>query len=220
MSIFIQLISFTSNTITCYPLSMQEQYDESYYQERYIQPVLCKLGYKILCLWISFFCLIKAAKLKKGANVLDFGCGLGSHVWALRKLGMNAYGVDSTPSAKNLCKSPDFCRYSIEEKLPFTDNHFDLVYSNEVLEHLPLEKLESQLRELQRVSKGHMIHIVGVTDKGPAIAKDRAHLIIENEAWWKKKFLEMGYKVTVGNPFYFHPSWDKISKKGYFVLEV
>lgn len=175
---------------------------------------------KLYYLWLSFFCLIKAAHLKKNSRVLDFGCGIGNHVWALRKLGMDAYGIDSALSAKKHCQCPSFCHYTSNKKLPFPDRYFDLVYSHEVLEHLSPKKLKSCLEELQRISKGCMIHMIGVKEKGPIVTKDKTHLIIENESWWKNKFLQMGYKVKIGNLFYFFPCTIKGSKKGYFLTTI
>jgi len=200
-------------------MKMQNPYDESYYQERYVQPLLCRLGLnKLFYLWLSHFCLIRAARLKKNAKILDFGCGIGNYVRALRKQGMDAFGFDSSLAAAQHCQSPGFCQYSTEKSLPFEDKSFDLVYSHEVLEHLPLSELEPYLREMQRVSKGCMVHMVGVKEKGPIVTEDETHFIIENEAWWKNKFSEMGYNVTVGNPFYFFPCTLKGTKKGYFLL--
>lgn len=197
-----------------------DQYDDLYYQERYTQTILGKMGmYKIHGLWTAFFCLIKATGLKKNAKILDFGCGIGNYVWALRKLGMDAYGIDSSLAAEKHCQSIGFCHYSTDKNFPFADRSFDLVYSHDVLEHLPLGELEFYLRELQRISKGRMIHIVGVSEKGPKVTEDKTHLIIENEAWWKNKFLEMGYKVKVGNLFYFFQLFNRGGKKGYFLLE-
>lgn len=198
---------------------MQDWYKDSYYHERYIRPIVCKIGLnKIHYLWIAFFCLIKAACLRKNARILDFGCGIGNYVWALRKLGKDAYGIDPSLAAKKYCQSPDFCNYSMDKKLPFADGYFDLVYSHDVLEHLPLQQLEFYLRELQRVSKGCMIHMIGVKEKGPKVTADKTHLIIEDEVWWKNKFLAMGYQVKVGNLFYFFPCVIRGNKKGYFLL--
>lgn len=51
------------------------------------------------------------------------------------------------------------------------------------------------------------------------ILTDKTHLIIENESWWKNKFLEMSCKVEIGNMFYFVPCTQaKWSRRGYFLL--
>ena len=43
------------------------------------------------------------------------------------------------------------------EHLPFKSNSFDLVVCFEVLEHLPFEKLQSNLKELSRISKNDVL---------------------------------------------------------------
>jgi hypothetical protein len=61
--------------------------------------------------------------------------------------------------------------------------------------------------------------MIAVKERGAIVMKDKTHLIIENETWWKDKFLKMGYRVKIGNLFYFFPCRrSKWSKKGYFLL--
>jgi 2-polyprenyl-3-methyl-5-hydroxy-6-metoxy-1,4-benzoquinol methylase len=80
---------------------MKNQYNDSYYQDRYTETLTSKIGLnKIYYIWIAFYCLIRTVRLKRKAKVLDFGCGVGSYVWALKKLGMEAYGIDSSTAAK------------------------------------------------------------------------------------------------------------------------
>ncbi len=198
---------------------MQEQYDDWYYQKNYVQTSGNKIGLaKIYHFWISFFCLIRAACLKKNAKVLDFGCGIGNYVEVLRALRMDAYGIDASVAPKKYCKSPDYCSYSAYEKLPYADGSFDLVFSCEVLEHILPEEIDFYLQELRRVSKGTVIHMIAVKERGPFVMKEPTHVLIEEESWWKNKFLAMGYKVKIGNPFYFFPCTIKGNRKGYFLL--
>lgn len=179
-------------------------------------------------MWLVYFCLIKAALLKKGSRVLDFGCGIGNLVWALRKFRIDACGIDSAVSALKYSREPKYCLYQNTAKLPYPDNHFDLVYSNEVLEHIPKDHLEMVMKELDRVSKGVMIHMVGVSDRGRMVTEEPTHEIIEPETWWKKYFVKMGFATEVGNLFYFFPHIHLILtgmvnlsgiKKGYFLLK-
>ena len=72
--------------------------------------------------------------------LLDLGCGSGQIVCEFRKRGLNASGVDFDLPAEGMLRelgADSFRR--IEEKpyrIPFDNQSFDFVFSNEVLEHV------------------------------------------------------------------------------------
>ena len=176
-------------------------------------------------LWLAFFCLILPAKLKKGDRVLDVGCGIGNLVWALRKLGIDAYGIEQSVAAKKFSVVPKYCRYEKNDNLPYENISFDLVYTNEVLEHIEEKELDQTLKEMLRVScTGKIINIVGVEERGLMITEEPSHVTIHVEDWWEKKFAGLKFKVSTGNFFYFFPHFlpGKTNlrglKKGYFYL--
>ena len=81
-------------------------YDSEYYRSLYVNTVANFLGLsKLYYLWLAFFCIIRPTKLNSTNKVLDVGCGIGNLVWALRKLGINAYGIEPSIAAKKYCKS-------------------------------------------------------------------------------------------------------------------
>jgi glycosyltransferase involved in cell wall biosynthesis/SAM-dependent methyltransferase len=92
-----------------------------------------------------------------GAKVLDFGCGSGTVVHMLREAGIDAYGVDvrwEGADFPDLTKLPlatsGHLRYYEEgEPLPFDDGEFDLVISNQVIEHV--EDLDHAVAAIDRV---------------------------------------------------------------------
>jgi len=100
--------------------------------------------------------------LTKEATILDFGCGAGRTVYSLLDQGyINAVGYDP----KNYLELRDpkdvslFTVGNANGRLPFEDNSFDLIISEEVLEHVK-DQVEV-LRELHRIMRpgGVALHV-------------------------------------------------------------
>jgi len=91
-------------------------------------------------------------------RALDFGCGVGRLTRALARHFDEAWGVDISPSMIRQARQwsqGEACRFVLNEtsdlrQLP--DGHFDLVYSNIVLQHIPPRHARRYLRELVRVT--------------------------------------------------------------------
>jgi len=73
----------------------------------------------------------------EGRRVLDAGCGLGKYVAAFRRFTDAAYGVDLDP--EKVAQAAE-CLPNVQvasvEALPFANGSFDMVLSNEVIEHV------------------------------------------------------------------------------------
>ncbi len=97
----------------------------------------------------------------QGRRVLDVGCGLGLYVHRFMELGAQAHGIeiDSERAHAALQVSPHIREGSAEE-LPYPDESFEVVFSNEVLEHV--EDDERAISEAVRVlvPGGHLILFV------------------------------------------------------------
>ena len=91
------------------------------------------------------------------ARVLDYGCGDGRIVGALRELGVEAYGCDVFYQGGDVSRRVpagmfgSVIRRMEGGRIPFEDQSFDIVTSNQVIEHV--EDLESVVAELARVTK-------------------------------------------------------------------
>ena len=103
---------------------------------------------------------LKIAKLNKGEKVLDFGCGRGEIVVQSALAGCEAVGVDYSPEAialtkKTLAKNKLKTNTLLikEEKLPFKENSFDVVFFLDVAEHLTDKELINSFKEIRRVLK-------------------------------------------------------------------
>jgi SAM-dependent methyltransferase len=105
-------------------------------------------------------------ELNRRSVILDFGCGSGRYVQELRDHGYQAFGcdinmkseenVDTDSMVKNeIVRSIDLKNYI----LPFKDNTFDLVISDQVFEHV--KNYSETISEISRVLKpdGFCLHV-------------------------------------------------------------
>ena len=105
------------------------------------------------------FCACFAEKARNSAptfKVLDYGCGAGEIIKLMRNNGLDAYGCEAFYEGGNLSfKVPTELKDRIlvmqGDRIPFPDDTFDLVMSNQVLEHVP--DLNIVLSEIRRVLK-------------------------------------------------------------------
>jgi len=111
--------------------------------------------------WYRGMLAITAALLgerlgRPGQRLLDAGCGTGGFLrWALARGSIaSAAGVDIGSAAVQLARAslPGVdLRPAPLKSLPFEDRSFDLVVSNDVLQHVHEDELEQSVGELRRV---------------------------------------------------------------------
>jgi SAM-dependent methyltransferase len=113
-------------------------------------------------------CQAKGISITSDSFILDFGCGDGHRVYQLHDAGYkNAYGFNKgdylqIENPVQLRQDGDsvWFRFSTDGCIPFPDNTFDLIISDQVFEHV-LEQHQA-LREIHRVLKpqGVSIHVM------------------------------------------------------------
>lgn len=136
-------------------------------------------------------------KYGQNGKWLDLGCDDGT--WTKKIMGTKKiqwYGIEIVRSRANLAKKKgiNVSSTSLSKKLPYKDNYFDLVHSNQVIEHL--YDLDIFISEIHRVLKPGGISIIST----------------ENPASWHNIFaLLMGWQMfsttnisvkkrSIGNP--------------------
>lgn len=106
------------------------------------------------------YLLSKAAQLhsNQALVVLDYGCGGGKVVQEGRRAGIEIYGTDvfyPGDNSKEASRAAGLLGSVVREMkngiIPFDDNTFDLVCSNQVIEHV--SDLDEVLKEIYRVMK-------------------------------------------------------------------
>ena len=102
--------------------------------------------------------MIETYGLKPGMRVLDVGSGKGFLLRDFKEampdlevcgIDVSAYAVEHTEAAVK-----PFCQVGSAARLPWPDDHFDLVVSINTLHNLYIQDLFSALGEIERVSRG------------------------------------------------------------------
>jgi SAM-dependent methyltransferase len=88
----------------------------------------------------------------EGARVLDVGCGIGTYVRRFRQYSDDVHGIEVEEErvAEASAELPNIV-HAFGEDLPYPDDHFDLVFSNEVIEHVDDDRLTAA--EMVRVTR-------------------------------------------------------------------
>lgn len=80
--------------------------------------------------------LIKRLNLEKNRKILEIGCGRGEFLNEFFLSGLDSHGVDLSNYIKNFFPHLKFKLANLEnDKLPYDDNFFDIIYSKSVIEH-------------------------------------------------------------------------------------
>jgi len=205
--------SFKGSVIRPFDLS-PAYYDKQYYlgekgEYRYIKGVNKA---KDFLSWLANW--YRALYLKWQFNpktLLDVGCGTGQLVYNLRRLGIDARGVELSQEALDLAKDEvkPFLKQADVEKLPFGSNSFDMVVTFDVLEHMERSKLQKAVNETVRVAKKLILHKI-FTQENQFLhtfhAEDPSHISVFSHGFWERLFIKTK-NVAVARKFFRLPSF-------------
>lgn len=138
-------------------------YDHEYYKGKkgghkfaYVESLFGKAFHSLIALYRAL--LIKI--FINPQTCLDIGSGTGRLVFWLRKMGINAKGIDLSEYVIELADKSikQYLQTGDISNLPFPDNQFDLVITYDVLERIERSKIKKAIEESIRVSKKFILH--------------------------------------------------------------
>lgn len=179
--------------------------DNNFYNKQYYELGIGYKGYtttmrgRLLAHVASMYRALMIKLFFNPKKLLDVGCGTGLLIYYLRKLGVNAEGIEIShyalskahPSVKT------HLRYASVLDLPYANSSFDLVTSFNVLEHLNENQLSVALSECDRVTASCALHKVYTQENGwmrKFYSTDISKISIFPKKWWDNFFNQHGYK--------------------------
>jgi SAM-dependent methyltransferase len=171
-------------------LTEKLRYEAAYKTGKYIPSIGIRL-WKVLLEGLDF------SKVKR---TLDVGTGIGQVVAHLRNEGFEAYGTDIADSAMTYWRMANivpFCTVCPANKLPYPDNHFDVVSCTEVFEHIPETSVLDSLKEICRVGRGDFIFTYALGASFHKMPHDQSepHVTVKSMAWWNDNIIKAGFNI-------------------------
>ncbi|MEM9251101.1 MAG: methyltransferase domain-containing protein [Planctomycetota bacterium] len=123
-------------------------------------------------------------------DAVDFGCGSGSILAALRERGVSVRGFDYAEGALRICreKGLDVAKFDLEAEATLPVSPVDLVISTEVAEHLPESVADRYVKLLCDASR----HVIVMTAATPGQG-GTDHVNEQPHAYWIEKFSANGF---------------------------
>jgi len=118
-----------------------------------------------LCNYIFQNIIKKKFSQRENLKLLDIGSGKGNHLVGFSRNKIDCSGIDKRDEAVNINKNFIIKECNLEnQKFPYDDNFFDIVFSKSVIEHV--ENADNMLSETYRVLKQNGIIIFLTPDWG------------------------------------------------------
>ena len=141
-------------------------------------------------LWIDEY---KTYLTSKG-KCLDLGCGIGQFSKKLMKYGYDVVSADISDIALNKVKefNKNIIKLDMRNKMPFSDNEFDLVFANLSIHYFSDEDTKKLLLEIKRILKDNGIFIGSVNGiQGLQVIGNEAKEIEEHFYEYKDKLIRL-----------------------------
>jgi SAM-dependent methyltransferase len=145
---------------------------------------------------------LQQVRPRKGARVIDFGCGTGRGAAMLAMLGgMKVTMVDFVdncldPEMAKACKTQpeifEFVRADLEQKIPVVAEYG---YCCDVMEHIPPDKVTKVLSNILHAARHVFFTVSTREDHCGGIIDTDLHLTVQPYEWWLQRFTDLGVMV-------------------------
>lgn len=123
-------------------------------------------------------------------SILDVGCGSGRTVAHLLGQGFAVEACDIAADCINEDLRPTVMPYfkaAPAWDLPYEDDSFDVIFTCDVLEHVPESLMSETLREFARVARYTYAEIAGF---GRTVGGLHVHLTVKPKEWWNQLLMQ------------------------------
>lgn len=134
-------------------------------------------------------------------SIVDLGCAYNFLIdYLIKNKGIKGKGYDISNYA--VSHSPNAYLADMTKSIPESDNSFELVFTSQVLEHLPENSLSDVLKEMYRISSKYVVILCGMWEKEniPKDGKDESdstHITFKSRKWWENKVRLLKMKRNV-----------------------
>ena len=125
---------------------------------------------------------------KKITTILDFGCGSGYAVRMMQKK-YKCFGYEYSKTAFDKYLKESYFYNRIEDVIC---QKYDLIYSTEVMEHIPEELIDFYIDLFYRIANKYIFMTISLR---PSSNNNAYHCTLKPRDWWEKKFREHGFIV-------------------------
>lgn len=183
------------------------KFNKDYYEDGVKKGVSCYEQYR----WMPTRSFEEATDIisilhSRDLKVLDYGCAKGYLIYALRLLGIEAYGEDISEYALLNCK-PEIKDWL---SLP-TNNKYDMIICKDVLEHIKEDEILPLFKSFNDRCE-QALFIIPLADDGKfrilEYEFDKTHITKKDEEWWINKLTEAGFYIN-----HFKYEFNNIKKK-------